>query len=745
MIKKLLSQTKIRDLIDSLPEDNESIKWLRLVAKSVLFRRKIYKGFRISWPGLADTRVEKFALLGPGPSEILVRTEFTAVSPGTERQYYLNAPNFHIEYPYIPGYSGAGVVLNVGKDVEEFFPGDRVVGTLKHASLNLVPRDSLALIPESLGSQPASLITLGVIALTAIREAKIKPGQTVAVIGQGMIGQLILALCRLSGAGNVIAIARTDRKRDFSLKTGANEFLSVEKDTEKFPALEADVVFEASGSTQVLSTAFSICKPGSRIILAGSSTAEYASCDTKKELIDKGITLVGAHVRNVMPLPDWFGSYRREAETFLSLLSSGKLQIDHLISRRILPGQAEEMYAAIAGGEASFMGMVIDWISPSLPPLTTRSPTGEAKMVVPGPRKKGKKNLRFALVGCGAIADVNAAAIKAAGGCELIMVMDTFKDAARRLAGKYQVLYTTDFNAVLSDNSLDAIFIAVPHYLHCRLTVEAARAGKHVVVEKPIAMNIAEAQKMIAKCSRHGVMLSVCLPMRYSPAIQQAKSFIGEGGLGEVLGTRMVMLRDRSESFMKRNTWLETNPDWRGDKEKSGGGILMDNVPHYLDYYRYLTGLEVCEVMGLTTTDLLPVNVEDTAQVICRYTNGGLGIINVSSVVRGGGTEENDSINNTIQNLWGSDGQLILYPRLKTFSRKRVSGLSPNRWHKSRLKPAAGLKERTLFLEKFSKAVVTGSPPEITGEDGLQLLAIVEAAYLSSRQNRWVKVKEVLG
>ncbi len=249
---------------------------------------------------------------------------------------------------------------------------------------------------------------------------------------------------------------------------------------------------------------------------------------------------------------------------------------------------------------------------------------------------------------------------------------------------------------------------------------------------------------MIDRCREKNVALSVFFPMRYSPAIVGAAEFIRAGGLGELIGTQILMLRDKSEGCAQRNTWCEVTPSWRNDRNKCGGGILINLMTHYLDYFRFLTGLEVEEVMGLNSTRLLPIDVEDTITVMYRYRNGAQGIVTSSSAVRGSGTEDNSAVNNTLQNIWGSDGQLILYPRLKLFSRKRAVGRPPNRWHNTRLTPSADLRPRTEFIERFSRAVIEGREPEVTGEDGLQNLAIVEAAYLSSEEKRWVSIKEIL-
>jgi len=347
-----------------------------------------------------------------------------------------------------------------------------------------------------------------------------------------------------------------------------------------------------------------------------------------------------------------------------------------------------------------------------------------------------KKQLGIAIVGCGAISYANAEAIRRSGSARLAYAVDVYRKSAERFGGKYSIPFGDRLEEALSSRVVDAVFICTPHYLHAPIAEQAAAAGKHVIVEKPMGASLADAERIRSACAKAKVSLSVSYCMRYWEAVRQAKKLIEQGGLGKILGTEMVMLRDRSESYLGRNTWQEASPNWHGDKARSGGGMFFDNFSHYLDYFRYLTGLGVEWVFAKADMFLIPADVEDSLFAICGYENGGSGTIVSGSSVRGGGTEGNPLVMNSVQRIWGEYGQIILQPDFSFFSVKRVGSYRPNRWHRiisyKGQAAGAGIEERRAFVDMFARSVLDGRPLDITGEDGLRVMAVMDAAYRSS-------------
>ena len=351
------------------------------------------------------------------------------------------------------------------------------------------------------------------------------------------------------------------------------------------------------------------------------------------------------------------------------------------------------------------------------------------------------EKLGVALVGCGAISRLNAEAVQEARSARLSYCVDVDRAAAERLGKMYSVPGTDQLDEALASSAVDAVFVCTPHYFHAPLVERAARAGKHVIVEKPMGTSLADSRAIVEVCGEAGVNLGVCYCMRYGSKIEFVKNYIGDGGLGDIIGFEITMLRDRSEKCLERDTWQEGNPNWHCVKAKSGGGIFIDNISHYIDYFLYLTGMNVEEVYCRAGTFVIPADVEDNLWAILKAESGAVGTIAVGSAVRGAGQELDGRTANSIQRIWGSYGQVILIPELRVFSLRRIGGMVPNRWHA--IKPRAiynsggsGVRERTGFVQNFARSVLEGREPDITGNDGLRVMEIIDAAYRSSREGR---------
>jgi len=356
-----------------------------------------------------------------------------------------------------------------------------------------------------------------------------------------------------------------------------------------------------------------------------------------------------------------------------------------------------------------------------------------------------REKVNVAIIGCGAIAYSNAEAIKRSRQANLSQVMDSREEAAEELGRRYAVPFTACLEEVLDNDEIGVVFISTPHHLHAPFAEKAAQAGKDVIVEKPMGAGLEDALKIVNSCRKAGVKLSVCYCMRYWEKIERVKRFIDSGGLGEVLGTEIMMLRDRTEGYLQRNTWQEVNPNWHGVKAKSGGGLFMDNFSHYLDYFWYLTGLKIKWVMAKADTFIIPADVEDTLMGVGAYSNGASCSIIAGSAIRGAGTEKNPSTTNTLQRIWGEYGQILLEPELSLFSLKRAGEYEPGRWFRQKFRrwrasTGAGIGERKDFIDAFARAVAEGRDPEITGEDGLRVMEVIDAVYRSARTGEKIEL-----
>lgn len=335
----------------------------------------------------------------------------------------------------------------------------------------------------------------------------------------------------------------------------------------------------------------------------------------------------------------------------------------------------------------------------------------------------------IAFVGCGEIAAFNAAGIKASRFAKLVQVMDLNEATAKSLGKQFGVPYTTDLDAILTNADVEAIIIAVPHNLHAEVALKAAAASKHVIVEKPIATTLADADSMIEACKRAGVALSILFSFRYEPHIQRAREIVQAGALGDIVGTSIQFATEKPAGYWGQGYSGRALTDWRGSWEKCGGGVLIMNICHTIDYFQYITGLEVAQAYSEFSTLNSPVEVEDIISVTLRYTDGAIGNIQAATLTRGEKISE--------ERIWGTHGSMTLAPApSQIYSMRKIKGLSPGQWSSFGKLPKTN--RVAAYMDQFVADVRAGKGPAVTGEAGRENLAIVLAAYEAGREGRAV-------
>ncbi|MCS7253379.1 MAG: Gfo/Idh/MocA family oxidoreductase [Armatimonadota bacterium] len=335
--------------------------------------------------------------------------------------------------------------------------------------------------------------------------------------------------------------------------------------------------------------------------------------------------------------------------------------------------------------------------------------------------------MRFGIIGCGEIAVRTAEAIAQSESATVVATMDVNEGLAKDLAERHNVRYSTDLDELLSWDDVDAVYISTPHHLHAPQAIRSAEAKKHIVVEKPMALNVAEAKEMIEACKSNGVVLSVCFPMRYLPHIRKAKELLSKGTIGRVVGISIKVLIDKPASYWTGGYTGRAKTDWRMHKETAGGGILIMNAIHNIDWMRYLTGLEVERVYaeyGTLVTE--GIDVEDVACVVLRYANGAVGMIEALSCAAGSygpGQWSGDRI-------YGTHGTIVLTEPLRLYTKVGDLGYPTNQWIEV---PSREMErnDRKLFIDDFVRSVSEGKEPLVSAYDGLVSVAIIEAAYIS--------------
>lgn len=342
--------------------------------------------------------------------------------------------------------------------------------------------------------------------------------------------------------------------------------------------------------------------------------------------------------------------------------------------------------------------------------------------------------LRIGIIGCGEIAVQTCQGIAAASNARVAMLMDPKPACLADLAEMFGVPTTTRVEDVLASPDVDAVYIATPHDQHVPIGIRAAAAGKHVLVEKPIATTLADADALIAACREHGVTLGVAFLAPVDGGMAAARDLIRGGALGEITAVRMTVHADKPETYWTGGYSRRVQTTWRTRKEEAGGGVLIMNVIHDLNTVRWVTGLEVTRVYAECGTLATQVEVEDTVGAVLRYANDAIGVIQAGSAMRGGAHQDRPG-----PRVYGTKGQLILTENEPlVWLAEPPEGVQRGVWQPLRHAGARG--DRTALVQRFAEAALTGGQPPSTGLDGRKALEIVLAAYRSSERHEPVSL-----
>ena len=321
--------------------------------------------------------------------------------------------------------------------------------------------------------------------------------------------------------------------------------------------------------------------------------------------------------------------------------------------------------------------------------------------------------VKLGVLGAGIIANSFMEAAPEVPELEVAVICDLVEDNARALAEPHSIKWVTDFQDVLRDETVQAVYIALPHHLHEEVTIAAAEAGKHILLEKPMANSLEEAERMLAAQEKTGVKLMLGFTHRFHSELETAKRLIDAGELGQLSLAVDVM------------TTGGRIPGWFWKKEEAGGGVLHVNGAHSFDRMRWLLGTEIVEVFAYVETHDSRKTVDDCAVVAMRFANGALG-----TTVHNWVTDVPVPFKCDLD-IYGTGGAI----RIDTWESLEFSN-AHHTWVQRRERDDMFQKE----ISEFVQAILEDRKPCVTGEDGRRSLACVMAAYESARTGRPVSI-----
>lgn len=315
----------------------------------------------VTQPGQIELEAHDLPL--PAAGQVLLQTQATLISPGTERAFFLHLPNTTLPYPLYPGYSHIGQVVAVGDGVAESWLGQSVASTSPHASHVLVPIEKCRPVPQGLAADSAVFFNLIAIAMQAVHKARIELGEAVAVIGAGMIGLYAMQLAKINGGLPVGSVDSEAGRLEVARQVGADAVylptdLAAGQQDGAWP-----VVIEATGASPAILSAFQLAASGGRVILLGSSRGDTDGVNFYRDVHRKGLTIIGAHEITRPTHDNAPGRWTQVAEhrIALDLLAHGRLITQPLITHRFGWQDFPQAYGLLADWDLKALGMVIEW------------------------------------------------------------------------------------------------------------------------------------------------------------------------------------------------------------------------------------------------------------------------------------------------------------------------------------------------------------------------------------------------
>jgi len=524
-----------------------------------------------------------------------------------------------LEQPLPLGYCNVGNVIAVGEGVSEFKIGDRVASNGPHAEFVCVPKHLAALVPDNVTDEEAAFTVIGAIGLQGMRLCNPTFGETIVVIGLGLIGLLTAQLLQANGCRVIgvdldpakIALARQQGITGINPAEGTDVVKYVTTLTNGTGA-DGVIITASAKSDEIITQAAHMSRKRGRIILVGvvglqiNRAAFYekelsfqVSCSYGPGRYDEQYEQKGYDY----PLPFVRWTEQRNFEAVLQAMAAGHLQVLPLITERVPLQNYQEIYAHI--GQSRSIASVLIY------PLNTVHRS--SVQIMPVASFAGANGV-MGIIGAGNFTKMTLLPALQKAGARIKYIASNSGVTGTTLAHKHHIpISTTHHQEILADPEVDAVLITTRHNTHAAMVLQAMQAGKHVFVEKPLALNRDELEA-IQQAYDGSVTLTVGFNRRHSPHAQKVKQLVGDAP--------MNVIATMNAGFIPLNVWVHDS--------KTGGGRIIGEACHFIDLITYLTGSRVTAVC-MNAMGSQPTAQTDNASILLKYENGSTGVINYFS------------------------------------------------------------------------------------------------------------------
>jgi predicted dehydrogenase/NADPH:quinone reductase-like Zn-dependent oxidoreductase len=709
--------------------------------------RQILQNLRTGQMEIADVPCPQV-----GRGQVLIQTRASLISAGTERMLVefskanliqkarqqpdkvkqvldkirtdgvlptLEAVFRKLDQPLPLGYCNAGVVLDVGEGVTDLQPGDRVISNGNHAEIVCVPRNLVAKVPENVTDEEAAFTVLASIALQGIRLLGPCLGEKVMVFGMGLIGLVTVQLLRASGC-EVLGVDLNPRRlklaeqfgaRTVDLSGGANPVDAARAWTAE-RGVDGVVVTACAKTDEIIHQAAESCRKRGRIVLVGVVGLNLQRSDFyEKELTFQVSCSYGpgrydeTYEQKGQDYP--YGLVRwtegRNFEAVLGAMAGGSLTVEPLVTHRYALDEAIKAYETIES-DASALGVLLQY-----PRQADRS-TGVA---VSQGRSTGTGDVVVGVIGAGNFAISTLLPCLSRTGARLKYIAGrsngaALVHAARKFGFENAV---TDYRQILDDGDVNTVFIVTGHNSHATLAGEALDACRHVFVEKPLAISMAQLADVSDVVRQHSDrQLMVGFNRRFSPHTQKIKSLLA-GRAGPVCMTMTVNAGEIPAAH-----WTQ-NP-------QEGGGRIIGEACHFIDLLSYLAASRI-ETVCAARVGEGPVVRDDKMSIVMTFADGSVGTVNYFA--NGCKRYPKEALEVFC------DGRIL---RLENFRVTRAYGFKRDKTFKTRRQDKGHMAE----IQAFISRVASGGDPLISFEELVNVTQASIAAVEAAREHRVVRL-----
>ena len=530
----------------------------------------------------------------------------------------LNAVFNKLGQPLPLGYCNVGKVIAVGEGVTEFKTGDRVASNGPHAEFVCIPKNLVASIPDNVSDEEAAFTVIGSIGLQGIRLCDPKLGETIVVVGLGLIGLITAELlvangCRVIGIdldAKKVALAKQKGVIAINPRDGID---TVKYVTDITDGLGCDgVIITASAKTdEIIAQAAKMSRKRGRIILVGVIGLNISRADFYEKELTFQVSCSYGPVRYDdryekegidYPLPFVRWTEKRNFQAILQAISTKKLDVACMITERIALHEFDRIYSNISNQDS--IASILEYPENSNHAVSVSITDGHF-----APGKGG-----IGIIGAGNFTSMTMLPVLTEINAPLYSIASAAGLTGTTLAKKHKIgNSTTDYKSILNDPNIDLVIITTRHNEHAKMVRESLEAGKHVFVEKPLALNKEELNSII-KAYKGDKTLTVGFNRRFSPHMQKAKQLTGN--------VQMNVIATMNAGNIPANVWVHDM--------KVGGGRIVGEACHYMDLITFLTGSKIKSVC-MNAMGVNPQANTDNASILLEYENGSTGVINYFS------------------------------------------------------------------------------------------------------------------